>query len=59
MSVKKAIIAFREKYKALPRKIIIYRGGVGEGDGDIAYIKEMEDGSEKSRAKSEGDVRSS
>lgn len=40
ISVKKAIIAYREKYQALPRKIIIYRGGVG--DGDIPYVKDME-----------------
>lgn len=37
MSVKKAIIAYRDKYNALPRKVIIYRGGVG--DGDIGYVK--------------------
>lgn len=40
LSVKKAIIAFREKYGTLPRKIIIYRGGVG--DGDIPYVKDTE-----------------
>lgn len=40
LSVRKAIMAFREKYNALPRKIIIYRGGVG--DGDIPYVKDME-----------------
>lgn len=40
ISVKKAIMAFREKYNELPRKIIIYRGGVG--DGDIPYVKDME-----------------
>lgn len=40
ISVKKAIIAYRDKYQALPRKIIIYRGGVG--DGDIPYVKDME-----------------
>lgn len=40
MSVRKAIIAYREKYNALPRKVIIYRGGVG--DGDIRYVKDME-----------------
>lgn len=40
MSVVKAIIAYREKYNALPRKVIIYRGGVG--DGDIRYVKDME-----------------
>lgn len=40
LSVKKAIIAFREKYQSLPRKIIIYRGGVG--DGDIPYVKDQE-----------------
>lgn len=33
-------MAFREKYNELPRKIIIYRGGVG--DGDIPYVKDME-----------------
>lgn len=36
----KAIVAFREKYGALPRKIVIYRGGVG--DGDIRYVKDTE-----------------
>lgn len=40
ISVKKAIIAYREKYDALPRKIVIYRGGVG--DGDIQYVKDTE-----------------
>lgn len=40
LGVKKAIIAFREKYNALPRKIIVYRGGVG--DGDIPYVKDIE-----------------
>ncbi|XP_055323225.1 protein aubergine-like [Sitodiplosis mosellana] len=40
LSVRKAIVAFREKYGALPKKIIIYRGGVG--DGDIPYVKDME-----------------
>lgn len=40
ISVKKAIIAYREKYDSLPKKIIIYRGGVG--DGDIRYVKDME-----------------
>lgn len=40
LGVKKAIIAFKEKYNALPRKIIIYRGGVG--DGDIRYVKDTE-----------------
>lgn len=40
LSVKKAIVAYRERYSALPRKVIIYRGGVG--DGDIQYVKDME-----------------
>lgn len=40
LSVGKAVTAYREKYNALPRKIIIYRGGVG--DGDIPYVKDME-----------------
>lgn len=40
MSVRKAILAFREKHGALPRKVIIYRGGVG--DGDIPYVKDTE-----------------
>ncbi|XP_031633322.1 protein piwi-like isoform X2 [Contarinia nasturtii] len=40
ISVKKAIIAYRNKHSQLPRKIIIYRGGVG--DGDIQYVKDME-----------------
>lgn len=37
LAVRKAIVAFREKYGALPKKLIIYRGGVG--DGDIPYVK--------------------
>lgn len=40
LSVSKAILAFREKYQTLPKKIIIYRGGVG--DGDIPYVKDHE-----------------
>lgn len=31
---------YREKYSALPKKIIIYRGGVG--DGDIKYVRDVE-----------------
>lgn len=37
LAVRKAIVAFREKYGALPKKLVIYRGGVG--DGDIPYVK--------------------
>lgn len=40
LSVKKAVGTFRQKYNALPRKIIIYRGGVG--DGDIRYVRDTE-----------------
>lgn len=41
MCVRKAIIAFRDKYNGtLPKKIIIYRGGVG--DGDIKYVRDVE-----------------
>lgn len=40
LSVRKAIVTFREKHGALPRKVIIYRGGVG--DGDIPYVKDTE-----------------
>lgn len=40
LCVRKAIVAYREKYNALPKKIIIYRGGVG--DGDIKYVKNVE-----------------
>lgn len=41
LDVMKAVNAYRQKYGgALPRKIIIYRGGVG--DGDIPYVRDME-----------------
>lgn len=40
LCVRKAIIAYRGKYNVLPKKIIIYRGGVGYGD--IRYVQEME-----------------
>lgn len=40
LGIRKALNAYREKYQSLPRKIIIYRGGVG--DGDIPYVKDME-----------------
>lgn len=36
----KAATAFREKHGTLPKKIIIYRGGVG--DGDLAYLRDQE-----------------
>lgn len=40
LSVMKAINAWREKYGNLPKKIVIYRGGVG--DGDLPYLKDQE-----------------
>lgn len=40
LCVRKAIIAYREKYNCLPKKIVIYRGGVG--DGDIKYVRDVE-----------------
>lgn len=40
LCVRKALLAYREKYSALPKKLIIYRGGVG--DGDIKYVRDME-----------------
>lgn len=41
----KAITAFHDKYKTLPTKIIVYRGGVDDHDGDdanIEYVKDLE-----------------
>lgn len=40
IGVIKAINAYREKHDTLPKKIIIYRGGVG--DGDIPYLRDVE-----------------
>lgn len=40
LCVRKALIAYRDKYSTLPKKIVIYRGGVG--DGDIKYVKDTE-----------------
>lgn len=40
LCVRKALLAFRDKYGSLPKKIIFYRGGVG--DGDINYVKNIE-----------------
>ena len=40
LCVRKALLAYREKYGALPKKIIFYRGGVG--DGDIKYVRDVE-----------------
>lgn len=38
--VLKAINVWKEKHVTLPRKIIIYRGGVG--DGDLPYLRDTE-----------------
>lgn len=40
MNVVKALGRYQEKQKALPEKIIIYRGGVG--DGQVAYVRDIE-----------------
>lgn len=40
IGVLKAIEAWKEKYVTLPKKIIIYRGGVG--DGDLPYLRDTE-----------------
>lgn len=40
IGVLKAIEAWKEKHVTLPKKIIIYRGGVG--DGDLPYLRDTE-----------------
>lgn len=40
IAVIKAINVFKEKHEKLPGKIIIYRGGCG--DGDLAYVSDVE-----------------
>lgn len=40
VSVTLAVRHWLEKYSSLPRKIIIYRGGVG--DGDLSYLENIE-----------------
>lgn len=40
IAVIKAINVFKEKHERLPGKIIIYRGGCG--DGDLPYVSDVE-----------------
>lgn len=40
LNVVKAMHAYREHHNMLPEKIIIYRGGVG--DGQIGYVRDIE-----------------
>lgn len=40
MSVTQAVRHWKGKYDSLPRKLIVYRGGVGEGDLD--YLENIE-----------------
>lgn len=40
MGVVKALRAFKDQHNALPTRIFVYRGGVGEGD--IKYVRDVE-----------------
>lgn len=40
IGVRKAIDAWLVKYKSLPRKIVIYRGGIS--DGELSYLVDVE-----------------
>lgn len=40
LNVLKALRIYQERHQTLPEKIIIYRGGVG--DGQIAYVRDIE-----------------
>lgn len=40
INVVKALHAYRKEHNTLPEKIIIYRGGVG--DGQIGYVRDVE-----------------
>lgn len=42
MNIITAVSAYEQQRRRLPSFIFIYRGGVGVGDGDLPYVRDIE-----------------